>query len=115
MNSNLKLINSLIYEYDCSLKVFNARYDGGIYVILGYDYLIEGIEALLTGGDNDWDYCSCELSKYNNLPIVLVYPENSNIIEGLKEIEKKISNSTKDISLKEYLGKISTIFSNVIN
>lgn len=114
MDNKFELINNLIYVHDCSLKIFNSRYERGCNIILGYNHLIEGIEELLTGGDMDWHYCSNKLVEHDNLPIVLVFPEDS-IISGLMEIERKISENTKEISLKEYLENVSEIFSEIVN
>ncbi|MCQ4925026.1 hypothetical protein NE686_18135 [Tissierella carlieri] len=86
VEANFNLLSNLIIEHSCSLKIFNARYDRGMYLILGYDHLIEGIEDLLVGGDMDWDYCSCKLEEHDDLPIVLVLPEED-IIKGLEKIE----------------------------
>lgn len=75
MDNKFELINNLIYVHDCSLKIFNSRYERGCNIILGYNHLIEGIEELLTGGDMDWHYCSNKLVEHDNLPIVLVFHE----------------------------------------
>lgn len=110
--TKFKLINSLISEHSCSLNIFRVRYGSGIYVILGYKHLIDGIEELLTGGDTDWDYCSCKLEERAELPITWVQDD---INKGLNEIEGKIFNNIKDSSLEEYLAKISDIYNEIVS
>ena len=109
---NLELINTLINKHRCSIKIFPARYGSGIYILLGFDHLIQGIEDLLTGGDMDNDYCQNKLEEHNELPIICV---GNDIMQGLQAIEKIIFNNIRNISLEKYLAEFSEIYDEIVN
>ena len=113
MDNNLELISNLIFEHDCSLKVVNGRYIGGVYIILGYEYLIDSLGDLLTGGDTEWDCCETELVE--NIELLPFVSDCRDINRGLLEIENKIFNNIKDSSLKEYLSNFSKIYNEIIS
>lgn len=106
IKTNYKLINELIDKHNCSLSVFRVRYGEGMYIALGYSYLINDIADQLTGGDVEWDDCWSWIIEHDNLPIVLRY----DIEEGMRDIENIIFNNIQDSSLENYVAEISEIY-----
>lgn len=112
-DTNLKNIDDLIGKFDYSIRVFQARYSSGSYVMVGYSNILDKLENTLTGGDVEALECFFSLGDYNNLPIVGI-SENQGVIEGLNRIEEKIDESIKDMSLKKYLESVSEIMSDCV-